>query len=134
MPNNGNYEYQYQEPPRRNRIGARIGNALLIIAVVAVAVFVWIATRRFSDETLALIAGLLIAGVPLGALALFVLALALRKPQREPPQQQMMMPPMVIQMPQQMPQQPQLPWYHDYGGDNGGLGSASRAWDVIGEQ
>jgi len=124
----------YEEPRPRSGFVRRVGGFLLLALIVGVGVFAFVATRRFSDETIALIAGLLLASIPLSFISLAVISIVLKannRPRHEPPQQ-MMMPPMIIQM----PQQPQAQGWHS-GGGNGYdrdipmLGGA-RSWDVIG--
>mgnify|MGYP000420005180 CR=1 FL=1 len=117
------YDY-YEERPR---LGQRLGRFVTLVGVV----FAVVVVQRLSDDTLALIIGLLLAGVPLLAiigLLIFVLA---RRGQRQPPQQ-MTIPPIIMQIPQQ-PQPPALP---DYGLPWEGTmqRAGGRQWEVIGEE
>jgi len=91
-----------------------------------------VVVQRLSDDTLALIIGLLLAGVPLLAiigLLIFVLA---RRGQRQQPLQQMTIPPIIMQIPQQS-QPPALP---DYGlpWEGPSQRTERRQWEVIGEE
>jgi hypothetical protein len=121
--------YVYYE--ERPRLGQRLGRFVALVGVVFAAVAAVVVVQRLSDDTLALIIGLLLAGVPLLAiigLLIFVLA---RRGQRQPPQQ-MTIPPIIMQLPQQ-PQQPALP---DYGLPWEGMSQRAgvRQWEVIGEE
>ncbi|HOU16169.1 MAG TPA: hypothetical protein PKZ84_23950 [Anaerolineae bacterium] len=121
------YDY-YEERPR---LGQRLGRFLALVGVVFAVVTAVVVVQRLSDDTLALIIGLLLAGVPLLAiigLLIFVLA---RRGQRQPPQQ-MTIPPIIMQIPQQ-PQQPALP---DYGlpWEATMQRTGGRQWEVIGEE
>ncbi len=121
------YDY-YDERPR---LGQRLGRFVALVGVVFAVVAAVVVVQRLSDDTLALIIGLLLAGVPLLAiigLLIFVLA---KRGQRQPPQQ-MTIPPIIMQLPQQ-PQQPALP---DYGLPWEGTmqRAGMRQWEVIGEE
>ncbi len=120
------YDY-YEERPR---LGQRLGRFVALVGVVFAVVAAVAVIQRLSDDTLALIIGLLLAGVPLLAiigLLIFVLA---RRGQRQPPQQ-MTIPPIIMQIPQQ-PQQLALP---DYGLPWEGTmqRTGGRQWEVIGD-
>jgi len=121
----------YEEPPRRPSFWRRLGTVLALALLLGVGVFVLVVTRRFSNETLALIAGLLLSGIPLSFVMVLFGAMAFRQNRpRHEPQQQMMIPPMILQMPQQLPP-PQQAW----GGGNGDSQltfGAPRTWDVVG--
>ena len=121
--------YGYYE--ERPRLGQRLGRFVALVGVVFAVVVAVVVVQRLSDDTLALIIGLLLAGVPLLAiigLLIFVLA---RRGQRQPPQQ-MTIPPIIMQIPQQ-PQQSALP---DYGLPWEGMSQRTgvRQWEVIGEE
>lgn len=110
-------------------LGQRLGRFLLLLGVIAVIVFVVVATQRFNDETFAFVSGALFVGVPLlGFLTLcgfIVLKLTTRR--SEPPQQ-MTIPPIIMQM----PGQPQLPYYGGNGHRDTYTTSGRRDWTVIG--
>jgi len=115
----------------RPRLGQRIGRFIALMGVVFAVTMAVVVIQRLSDDTLALIIGLLLAGVPLLTiigLLIFVLA---RRGQRQPPQQ-VMIPPIIMQIPQQ-PQPPALP---DYGLPWEGTAqrTGGRQWEVIGEE
>lgn len=113
-------------------IGRRLGRFVALVGVVFAVTGAVVITQRFSAETLALITGLLLAGVPLLAivgLLFLVLIRQGRRPRNEP--QQMMIPPVMLTL----PQQPQaLP------GDGGVWDfpqrerASARAWDVLGDE
>ena len=114
-------------------LGQRLAKFAALLIVVFAIVAAVVVTQRLSDDALALVVGLLLAGVPLlavvGLLGFFVVKLSARET-RQP--QQMSIPPIILQMPT-MPQQNQLP---DYGGQwqpqrgNGG----ARQWDMLGDE
>jgi hypothetical protein len=114
-------------------IGQRLGRFVALLGIVFVIALAVIVSQRFSAETLALIVGLLLAGVPLLAvvgLLFFVLIRQGRRPRNEP--QQMMMPPIIMQM----PQAPQNALPGDGGIWDFGQrqpATAGRSWDVLGE-
>ena len=119
----------YDERPR---LGQRLGRFVALVGVVFAVVTAVVVVQRLSDDALALIIGLLLAGVPLLAiigLLIFVLA---RRGQRQPPPQQMTIPPIIMQLPQQ-PQQAALP---DYGLPWEGVSQRAgvRQWEVIGNE
>ncbi len=127
MRDNG-YVYYEERPRLRQRLWRFVALMGVVFAVVVAVVVV----QRLSDDTLALIIGLLLAGVPLLAiigLLIFVLA---RRGQRQPPQQ-MTIPPIIMQIPQQPQQPPALP---DYGLPWEGVSQRAgvRQWEVIGEE
>lgn len=127
-------------------VGDSLGQRLGKFAALAIVVFAMVAavliTQRLSDDALALIVGLLLAGIPLLAVCGLLAFLVFRQTPRETRQvqapQPMSFPPIILQMPT-MPQQGQLP---DYGAQpwaqpqaqpqrhNGG----GRAWDLIGDE
>lgn len=116
-------------------MGARLTRfVVLLFAVLGIGGGAAIAAR-FSAETLALIVGLLIAGIPLLAIVALLGFLAVKgnRRQRSEPQQ-MTIPPIIMQIPQ-APQNAIT--------DNGGYpwdiphrqpATAARSWDVIGEE
>lgn len=115
-------------------LGQRLGKfAALLISVFAIVAAV-VVTQRLSDDALALVVGLLLAGIPLLAivalLGFFVVKQATREPRQQvqPQPQQMSIPPIILQMPT-APQQAQLP---DYGGQRQRGGA--RSWDMIGDE
>ena len=121
--------YVYYE--ERPRLGQRLGRFVALVGVVFAVVVAVVVVQRLSDDTLALIIGLLLAGVPLLAiigLLIFVLA---RRSQRQPPQQ-MTIPPIIMQI----PQQPQSPAFPDYGlpWEGPSQRTGVRQWEVIGEE
>jgi len=117
-------------------LGQRLGKFAALVGVIFAIVAGVVVTQRLSDDALALVVGLLLAGVPLLAivalLGFFVVRLATRETRQPTQPQQMSIPPIILQMPT-MPQPNQLP---DYGGqwqpqrNNGG----GRAWDMIGDE
>ncbi|HNT74215.1 MAG TPA: hypothetical protein PKH77_04240 [Anaerolineae bacterium] len=119
---------------QEERLGPRLARFVTLLGVVFAISAAVIVSQRLSEDALALIVGLLLAGIPLlGIIALLVFILV-KVSQREPrqhttPQQPMMLPPIIVQMP---PQTPQLPTY----GDPTPLPQHSngRMWDVIGEE
>ncbi len=113
-------------------VGQRLGRFVALLGVIFVVALAVIVSQRFSAETLALIVGLLLAGIPMLAvvgLPFFVLIRQGRRPRNEP--QQMTIPPIMLTL----PQQPQaLP------GD-GGMWDipqrdrvSARSWDVLGDE
>lgn len=118
----------YDERPR---LGQRIGRFVALLGVVFAVTMAVVVIQRLSDDTLALIIGLLLAGVPLLLIiGLLVSVLGRRQHQQSP--QQMTIPPIVVQLPQQ-PQPPALP---DYGLPWEGTSqrAGGRQWEVIGEE
>lgn len=122
---------QYEE---REPVGKRIGRFITMISAVTAIVCVFLIGQRLNDQSLALVVGLLLAGVPLLALCIVLVILLLRsQKQSQPPApaapqpqpQQMMFPPIIMQMPT-YPQTPQLPWP--------GEATPARGWDLIGEE
>lgn len=121
--------YSYNDD--RPGLGQRLGRFMLLLGVVFAVTMAVVVVERLSDDTLALIIGLLLAGVPLLAIIALLVYVLARRPQRQPPQQ-MTIPPIIMQIPQQ-PQQPALP---DYGLPWEGTSqrTAMRQWEVIGEE
>lgn len=125
--------YTYNEEPS---LGKRLGRfAALLVIVFGVAAGVVVA-QRLSDDALGVIIGMILVGVPLLAIVGVLLFIILRRESRQatqsqPPQPQplggMVMPPIIMQI----PQQPQLP---DYGYEAPAQRGKSRAWDLIGEE
>jgi hypothetical protein len=118
----------YDERPR---VGQRLGRFVALVGVVFAVVAAVVVVQRLSDDTLALIIGLLLAGVPLMAIIGLLIFVLVRRGQRQPPQQ-MTIPPIIMQIPQQ-PQSPALP---DYGLPWEGTvqRTGRRQWEVIGEE
>lgn len=119
---------EYYEEDRPS-LGKRLTTFLTLIAIVAVIISVVVIGQRLNDQSLALVVGLLLAGIPLLAVCILLVVLLVRQRPREPqpqPQQQMMLPPIIMQM----PQQPQLPYYGGNGYDR--EPATRRGWDVIG--
>lgn len=112
-------------------VGRRLARFATLLGVVFCVTIAVVVVQRFNDETLAfIIGGLFVAAliaVPLVAIVSLGVAY-LRFRQSRPPQQYVQTPPIIMQMP------PQLPYY---GGGNGyhntppELGSP-RTWEVIG--
>ncbi len=118
----------YDERPR---LGQRLGRFVALVSVVFAVTTAVVVVQRLSDDTLALIIGLLLAGVPLSAIIVLLVYAFGRRSQRQP-QQQVTIPPIIMQIPQQ-PQQPALP---DYGLPWEGTSQRTevRQWEVIGEE
>lgn len=122
---------QYEE---REPVGKRIGRFITLVSAVTAIVCVFLIGQRLNDQSLALVVGLLLAGVPLLALCIVLVILLLRSqrqaqpapaPQPTPPPQQMMLPPIIMQMPTYpQPMQP-LPWTEP---------ATQRGWDLIGDE
>jgi len=116
-------------------MGARLARFVVLLFAVAGIGGGAVVAARFSAETLALIVGLLIAGIPLLAIVALLGFLTIKGNgrQRSEPQQ-MTIPPIIMQIPQ-APQNALT---------NNGLNSwdipqrqpatAARSWDVIGEE
>ena len=122
--------YVYYE--ERPRVGQRLGRFVALVGVVFAVVTAVVLVQRLSDDTLALIIGLLLAGVPLLAIIGLLIFVLTRRGQRQPPPQQMTIPPIIMQIPQQ-PQSPALP---DYGlpWEGPSQRTTGRQWEVIGEE
>jgi hypothetical protein len=122
--------YVYYE--ERPRLGPRLWRFVALIGVVFAVVVAVVVVQRLSDDTLALIIGLLLAGVPLLAIIGLLIWVLARRGQRQPPPQQMTIPPIIMQIPQQ-PSQPALP---NYGLPWEGTmqRTEGRQWEVIGEE
>ena len=111
-------------------IRGRIGQFVLLLSIIFIITAVVVITQRLSDDTLALIIGLLIAGVPL-SLVIALLGFILFRKMQQPavthrPVQQQTIPPIIVQMPQPLPQQ--TPPTHNW------MVPAQRQWDVIGHE
>ncbi len=121
---------QYEE---REPVGKRLGRFITLISAVTAIICVVLIGQRLNDQSLALVVGLLLAGVPLLALCIVLVILLLRSqrhaqppaPQPTPPQQ-MMLPPIIMQMPTYPQPMQQLPWAAEP--------STQRGWDLIGEE
>jgi len=123
---------QYEE---REPVSKRIGRFITLVSAVTAIVCIVLIGQRLNDQSLALVVGLLLAGVPQLALCIVLVILLLRSqrqahpppaPQPTPPQQQMMLPPIIMQMPTYpQPMQP-LPWTAEP--------ATQRGWDLIGEE
>jgi len=110
-------------------LGSRLGRFVVLFLVIFGVTGAVIVTSRFSSETLALVVGLLLAGVPLLcvlALVGFVFLKIAAKQREQPAPQQMMLPPIIMQMPQQPPAFPP-PYGQVWGEDTG-----RRTWDIVG--
>jgi len=126
-----NDENRYHQMHLRQRL-TRFVTLLGIVFAITVAVVV---TQRLSDDALALLVGLLIAGVPLLVLVSLLLFLLLRQPPRRPIQpQQQVIPPIILQIPPTASATP--PALPDYGTrwDLPEETKGQRQWDVIGEE
>jgi len=116
----------------RETFGSRIGRFITLMLVVIGVTGTIVFSQRFSSETLALIAGIVIVGAPmLAILGLFgFVFLKVVSNQRQPPQQ-MTIPPIIMQIPQN----------HGYDGqfalpDEELLKlrrQGSRSWEVVGD-
>lgn len=113
-------------------LGQRLGRFVAFIAVLFFGGAGVVAASKFSSETLALIVGLLLAGIPMLAITGLLFFVLIRQGRRQPAQpQQMTIPPIMLTL----PQQPQaLP------GDGGmwdmpqrERAAAARSWDVLGD-
>lgn len=119
---------------QEERLGPRLARFVTLLGVIFTITTAVIVAQRLSEDALALIVGLLLAGIPLlGIIALLVFILV-KVSQREPRQhatlqQPMMLPPIIVQMP---PQTPQLPNYGE--SVSSPQHSNGRMWDVIGEE
>jgi uncharacterized membrane protein len=118
-------EMIYTEP-----VGQRVGRFLALLLIIFVVVAAVVVTQRLAAETLALIVGLLMAGVPLLAIIILGGLIIARRPRRD--NQTMTIPPIIVQMPQQP--QSALP---DYGQmldlvQTSSSRNNNRAWEVIG--
>ena len=114
--------------------GQRIGRFLALLGIVFVVSLAVIVSQRFSTETLALIVGLLLAGIPLLAIAALLGFIAAKALKRQQQSSQMMIPPIVMQIPQ--------PHQNAFPGDGGAWdtndlrqrpGASLRQWDTLGE-
>ncbi len=121
-------QYEEHEP-----VGKRLGRFITLISVVTAIVCVVLIGQRLNDQSLALVVGLLLAGIPLLALCIVLVILLLRsQKQSQPPApaapqpQQMLFPPIIMQMPTYPQAMPQLPW--------AGEPTPARGWDLIGEE
>lgn len=125
-------DYGYADYPPRAELRQRLGRFVALVSMVFAVVAAVVVIQRLSDDTLALIIGLLLAGVPLSAIIGLLIYVQARRPQRQAPPQQMTIPPIVVQLPQQS-QPPALP---DYGLPWKGASqrTTSRQWEVIGEE
>lgn len=114
-------------------MGARLTRFVVLLFAVSGIGGGAVIAARFSAETLALVVGLLIAGIPLLAIVAllgYVAVKASTRPRNEP--QQMTIPPIIMQIPQ-APQNALT--------DNGGYPwdipqrqpATTRTWDVLGE-
>lgn len=119
---------------QEERLGPRLARFVTLLGVIFAISAAVMVTQRLSEDALALIVGLLLAGIPLlGIIALLVFILV-KVSQREPrqhaaSQQPMMLPPIIVQMP---PQTPQLPNYGE--SVSAPQHSNGRMWDVVGEE
>lgn len=116
----------------REPLGKRLTRFVLLLLAICGVTLAVIVAQRFSDETLAfIVGGLFIAAllaVPLAAVAALGIAY-FRFRQMRPPQQYTQIPPIIMQMP------PQLPYYQ--GGGNGyhhTYTGGRRDWAVIGDE
>jgi hypothetical protein len=115
-----------------NDLAARLGRFVLVVGGVLALVVGIVVTQRLSDDALALVVGLLLAGTPLiivlaGFLAGAIWLIARFAAQRNDWQQGKISPPIVLQMPAQQ-QYPAL--------RSGGAYPSTpqqRQWDVIGD-
>jgi len=116
-------------------LGQRLGRFFMLLGAIFGITAAVVVTQRLSDDALALVIGLLLAGIPLLALVGILMFLLIRQAQRRPvqPQQQQVIPPIILQMPQQPQQPPPLP---DYGTqwDIPQRTGEQRQWDVIGDE
>lgn len=117
-------------------IAQRMGKFLALLVIVFAIVTAVVVTQRLSDDSLALIIGLLLAGIPLLALIIVLIFILFRISQRAPQPaqgaQQMMLPPIILQMPPSQRQQPALSDYGD--GDTFTAPPKKRRWNVIGNE
>lgn len=122
---------QYEE---REPVSKRLGRFITLVSIVTAIVCIFLIGQRLNDQSLALVVGLLLAGVPLLALCIVLVILLLRSqkpaqppaPQPTPQPQQMMLPPIIMQMPTYPQPMQQLPWAAEP--------STQRGWDLIGEE
>lgn len=120
----------YQE----DSLGTRIGKFIAMLGIICAVTFTVVVTSQFQPETLALITGLALAGIPLLVvlgLVIFIAFKAVTRPRQQQPQQ-MTIPPIIMQMPSQ---QPMLPDY--WGGTqtfHQSQGNSQRAWEVVGNE
>lgn len=118
----------------KTNVGQRIGRFLLLVGLVFAIVAAVVATQRFSTDTLALIAGLVIGGallaVPFLAAAWVVVRVWDYRERRKAPTQSYTVPPVVLQMPQQPTQA--LPDYRETWQQS--QPRAARSWEVIGDE
>jgi hypothetical protein len=114
----------------REPLGVRLARFGALCGLIAAVLTGVVAAQRFHTETLALMVGLLLAGVPLlavvGLLVVVLLRGGARARQDTPPQ--MTIPPIIMQLPQQ-----QNPWNWN-GNDDAPLLAGRRTWDVIGPE
>jgi len=121
-------KYGPNDTTSHETVSQRVGRFALLLGLIFAIVVAVVVAQRFSTDTLALIAGLVLGGAllasPLLAIAWVFVAVKTRSQPRQmyPPYQ---MPPVIIQQPQQplLPHygQPWLPPQHQ-----------PRSWDVIG--
>ena len=115
-------------------LGKRLGRFVTLLGVVFTVGVAVVVTQRFSEETLALIVGLLIAGIPLLGLVFVIGVIALKiaiRPRNEPPPQ-MTIPPIIMQIPQQQ-NNPWAGWNNGHE-DTPMLTGGRRVWEVIGPE
>lgn len=112
-------------------LGARLARFLTLLGIVFVVMLAVIVSQRFNTETLALIVGLVIAGIPLLAIAAlfgFIAVKAGSRPRNE--SQQMTIPPIIMQI----PQAPQNALPSDMWNLPQRQTTGARTWDVLGEE
>lgn len=124
------FEYGYVDDTPSLR--QRLGRFMTLLGVVFTVVAAVVVVQRLSDDTLALIIGLLLAGAPLSVVIGLLVYLLTRRTstQRQPSSQQMTIPPVIVQLPPQS-QTPTLP-DHGVPWDDSTPRTTSRQWEVIG--
>jgi len=113
-------------------VGWRFGRFVVLLGVVFAVTGAVVVTQRFQPETLALITGVIIAGIPLLAIVAlfgFITLKIASRPRNEP--QQMTIPPIIMQLPQ-TPQNALTD--NGYPWDIPQRQPATRSWDVIGDE
>lgn len=108
-------------------LGKRVGRFIALLLIVFGITAAVVAMQRFSTETLAFLGGgifaVIVIALPLAAIIFLGMTYLRFRQSRPREQQQMTIPPIIMQMPAQMPQLP----YSD-----APLTTEPRRWNVIG--